>query len=173
MRVLVAEGLTLEPQTTAHADDMFAVLADPALYAFENAPPPSVDWLRARFAMLESRRSPDGSERWLNWVIRLPDSSLAGYVQATLFGNREAYVAYALASTHWGRGVARRAVAAMLREIIEVDGVRTVWAIFKERNVRSRRLLECLSFASAPAEARARHAVESDEVLMLRRIGDA
>jgi hypothetical protein len=55
---------------------MFAVLCDPAIYEFENEPPPSVEWLRARFAKLESRRSPDGEEQWLNWVVRLPSSEL-------------------------------------------------------------------------------------------------
>jgi ribosomal-protein-alanine N-acetyltransferase len=45
-------GLTLEPQTAQHADAMFAVLCDPAIYEFENEPPPSVEWPRARLAKL-------------------------------------------------------------------------------------------------------------------------
>ena len=53
MRTLVAGELSLEPQTAAHAEEMFAVLSDPAIYAFENAPPRSIDWLRERFARLE------------------------------------------------------------------------------------------------------------------------
>src|SRR5438105_11650934 len=76
-------GFALEPQLPIHAEQMFEVLSDPAIYEYENEPPASVDWLRARFARLESRQSPDGCEKWLNWVIRLPSSELAGYVQAT------------------------------------------------------------------------------------------
>src|SRR5213592_2725081 len=55
-----------------------------SIYEYENEPPPSLEWLRARFTKLESRRSPNGREQWLNWVIRLPTSELIGYVQATL-----------------------------------------------------------------------------------------
>src|SRR5512135_3215864 len=114
MRAIVGDGLTLEPQTAAHAEQMFVVLSDPAIYEYENEAPPSLDWLRERFARLETRRSADGSEQWLNWVIRLPTSELAGYVQATVRANGRAAIAYELSSAFWGRGLARRAVQAML-----------------------------------------------------------
>jgi hypothetical protein len=74
----------LEPQTVAHAEEMFEVLSDPAIYEFENEPPESLEWLRERYRKLETRRSADGTQHWLNWVIRLPTSELAGYVQATV-----------------------------------------------------------------------------------------
>ena len=76
MHVIGTGSLTLEPQTAAHAEEMFAVLSDPAIYEHENEPPLSLEWLRARFAKLESRRSADGQQQWLNWVIRLPSSEL-------------------------------------------------------------------------------------------------
>jgi [ribosomal protein S5]-alanine N-acetyltransferase len=65
-----AGTLVLEPQVGAHAAEMFAVLSDPALYEFENAPPESQAFLERRFSLLESRVSPSGAEHWLNWVIR-------------------------------------------------------------------------------------------------------
>lgn len=77
MRCLVAGEVTLEPQVAAHAEEMFAVLSDPAIYTHENQPPPSLEWLRERFRRLETRRSADGRERWLNWVIRMPSAELA------------------------------------------------------------------------------------------------
>ncbi len=46
MRTIEAGPLTLVPQTRAHAEEMFAVLSDPAIYTYENAPPPSLEWLR-------------------------------------------------------------------------------------------------------------------------------
>src|SRR5437879_10120533 len=55
MHVIETGSLKLEPQTAAHAEQMFAVLSDPAIYEHENEPPPSLEWLRARFAQLESR----------------------------------------------------------------------------------------------------------------------
>ena len=71
MRLIKTSNLTLEPQIAAHAEEMFAVLGDPAIYLYENEPPPSLEWLRDRFTRLETRRSPDGNEQWLNWVIHL------------------------------------------------------------------------------------------------------
>src|SRR5713226_8277805 len=109
MHVIETGSLTLEPQTAAHAEEMFAVLSDPAIYEYENEPPPSLEWLRVRFTRLESRRSADGQQRWLNWVIRLPTSELIGYVQATVFTTGRAAIAYELASRYWGRGLASEA----------------------------------------------------------------
>jgi [ribosomal protein S5]-alanine N-acetyltransferase len=69
VRTLRSGELTLEPQTAAHAHEMFVVLSDPAIYEFENAAPTSETNLSDPFKKLESRKSRDGSERWLNWVI--------------------------------------------------------------------------------------------------------
>src|SRR2546427_1046077 len=106
MRVIQTGCLTLEPQTAVHAEEMFAVLSDPAIYEYENQPPPSLEWLRTRFTKLESRLSANGREQWLNWVIRLPTSELIGYVQATVHPNHRAAIAYDLSSAYWGRGLA-------------------------------------------------------------------
>src|SRR5438034_4274821 len=100
MRVIETGSLTLKPQTAAHAEEMFAVLSDPAIYEYENEPPPSLEWLRGRFTKLESRRSPNGAEQWLNWVIRLPTSELIGYVQATLHPDGSAALAYELSCAY-------------------------------------------------------------------------
>jgi RimJ/RimL family protein N-acetyltransferase len=169
MRALDADGLTLEPQTAGHATEMFAVLCDPALYAHEGEPPPSLEWLRTRFARLETRRSPDGNERWLNWVVRLRSGEAVGYVQATARRDGHAYVAYVIASAHWGRGVARRAVEAMIAELSGRYEVETLWAIYKEHNARSRQLLVRLGFTAVPPESHAGHPVDSGEALMFRR----
>ena len=146
MRAIEAAGVTLEPQTAAHADEMFVVLSDPAIYEYENQPPPSLEWLRARFAKLESRQSPDGAQRWLNWVIRLSTSELIGYVQATVYAEHRADIAYELGSAYWGRGFAQRAVQAMLDELAARYQVREASAVFKRENHRSMRLLQRLGF---------------------------
>ena len=168
MRLIAAEDLTLEPQVAAHADEMFAVLSDPALYEYENEPPASLEWLRTRFTKLESRRSGDGSEQWLNWVIRLPSSEAVGYVQATVHEDGRAAIAYVLGSRHWGRGIASRAVRAMLEELVAQYGVQSFTAELKRENHRSMRLLERLGFQAAPPVLAAGVRVEPDEVLMFR-----
>jgi RimJ/RimL family protein N-acetyltransferase len=168
MRAVRAEGLVLEPQEARHADEMYAVLIDPALYEFERDPPPTLAWLRERFARLESRRSGDGGEEWLNWVIRLPDGNLAGYVQATVARGGSATIAYELASAYWGRGLGRRAVEAMIGELATHHGVRRLSAVLKRDNLRSMRLLERLGFAAASGDPAGDGAIEADELLMRR-----
>lgn len=166
MHVIESASLILEPQTVAHAEEMFAVLSDPAIYEYENEPPPSLEWLRARFARLESRQSPDGQEQWLNWVIRLPTSELAGYVQATVRSNGRVAIAYELSSKYWGRGLASRAVQAMIADLLEHYQVRGLSAVFKRENHRSMRLLERLGFSLASPEEQ----VEPGELRMYRKI---
>jgi len=170
MRTLRCGPLTLEPQMASHADEMFGVLSDPAIYEYENAPPASLDALRARYAKLESRRSGDGRAQWLNWVIRMDGVGLIGYVQATVHANGSAAIAYELASAHWGRGIGRRATGAMIAELTKHYGVTMLFAVAKERNHRSLRLLERLGFWRAGRELLAARGLQPDEALM---VGDA
>ncbi len=162
--------VTLEPQTATHAAEMFAVLSDPRIYEYENAPPASLEWLRTRFEKLESRRSADGREQWLNWVIRVPGTGLVGYVQATVRADGSAGIAYELASAHWGKGLARQAVATMMRELSARYRVTLFTAVAKRANVRSTRLLERLGFTAGGEEMRIRLGVEVDEVMMVRTV---
>jgi RimJ/RimL family protein N-acetyltransferase len=143
---------------------MFGVLSDPAIYEFENSPPESATWLVGRFARLESRVSPDGTERWLNWVIRLPTGALAGYVQATIARDGSASIAYELASKFWRQGIGSAAVNGMLDELAVTYGVRTFVATLKERNHRSLALLRKLGFARAGAG-------DPDEIVMRKSVG--
>ena len=168
MRTLSAGDLRLEPQVAAHAEAMFVVLRDPAIYEFENEPPWSVDEVRERFAALESRASPNGHEQWLNWVVRLPSGELAGYVQATVYPSGRAAVAYEFASAFWGRGYAGRALDAMFAELVLQHSVSLLSAVLKQANFRSLRLLQRLGFTLASPEEHARREVERDEHLMQR-----
>ena len=170
MRIVDTGGFTLEPQTAAHAEAMFAVLGDPALYEHENEPPPSVEGLRARFGRLASRRSADGREQWLNWVIRLPTGELIGYVQATVRPGGGAAIAYVLSSAYWSRGIAQQAVEAMIAELVEHHEVRSLSAVLKRRNVRSLRLLERLGFAPASPGRDGEDRAEPDELVMRREL---
>ena len=141
--------LALDPQVAAHAVEAFPLLQDPRIYEYENEPPPSEEWLRERYTKLETRRSPDGSEHWLNWTVRLPSGEAIGYVQATVEPAGRAFVAYVLASRWWGQGLAGEAVQAMIDELRASYGVRHIIAVFKRRNGRSRGLLVRLGFQPA------------------------
>lgn len=168
MRELTTARLTLIPQQADHAEAMFGVLADPLIYQYENEPPASLEALRERYARLESRCSPDGSEHWLNWVLRLHAGDLIGFVQATV-GPRpgHAWVAYELASAWWGHGLAQEAVRAMLHELAVAHGVREFSAVLKQANLRSVRLLQRLGFSPARPEDEG-STIDPDECLMRR-----
>jgi RimJ/RimL family protein N-acetyltransferase len=161
----VGGNLRLEPQVATHAPEMFQVLSDPAIYEFENAPPESFDWLETRFRKLEARRSADGAEQWLNWVIRMPSGRLAGYVQASVLAEPVAYVAYELGSEFWRQGIGSAAVGAVLRELRDRYGVRTFLAVLKARNFRSAALLRRLGFTDVPPPGLAPVEIAADEIV--------
>jgi Acetyltransferase (GNAT) domain len=102
-------GLTmLRPLTADHADALFPVLRDVHLWRFtEQEPPKTLAGLRERYQRLESRRSPDGQELWLNWALeRREDDRPVGLVQATVpILQSYADIAYVLGRAFWGRGL--------------------------------------------------------------------
>lgn len=170
MEVLNAQGLVLEPLRAAHADELYAVLAEPALYRHIGHPPPgSVEVLREVYRGLESRRSPDGREAWLNWVVRDAATHAAlGYVQATVLARGRAWVAYVIGSAHQGRGLATRATQAMMAHLREAHGVNRFLASVEQDNTPSIRLLERLGFRPATPIEAAAHRLEATERLFLR-----
>jgi [ribosomal protein S5]-alanine N-acetyltransferase len=168
MRRLCAALCTLEPQVEAHATEMFEVLSDPAIYQFEGEAPPSLEALAAGFARKEGRRSPDGTEIWLNWVVRQPSGEAAGYVQATVMPGGHAYVGYEFASRFWRRGIATDALATVFAELASAYGVQRLVALLKSANYRSLALLRKLGFAEAARDEWARYEPEPDELVMLR-----
>ena len=171
MQTISAPPLLLEPLAVHHAHEMFSVLSDPAIYEFENEPPASEEALSRRYAILEGRRSRDGTQTWLNWVIRLQGGEPAGYVQATVLESGAALVAYELASRHWRQGIGSAAVAAMLVELQVNYAVNLYVAILKSRNYRSVALLRKLGFEPASAEQVATFGAESDELVMVKPVG--
>ena len=151
---------------------MFRVLSDPAIYEFENEPPMSEEWLVRRYELLESRASPDGTEVWLNWVVRLPTGELAGYVQATVLASGTSCVAYELNSRYWRQGIGSSAVTAMLEELHSTYSVHTFVAVFKTANHRSIALLRRLAFSPASQSQAAKFCPEADEQVMIKTVGD-
>ena len=157
----------------AHAHEMFRVLGDPAIYEFESEPPRSEEWLARRYELLERRSSSDGTERWLNWVVRLPSGELAGYVQATVLASGASHVAYELNSRYWRQGIGSSAVGAMLEELSSTYAVHTFVAILKTANYRSMALLKRLGFSPAAQPQAAEFRAETDESVMIKTRGVA
>ena len=155
MQALHTPRLLLEPLCRAHAPAMFPLLQDPTIYTYiDHGPPPSLEHLDGVYARLEARRSPDGREQWLNWIVFAagdPAQPL-GLVQATVLPAGRAWVAYELAAAHRGHGYAREAVQAMLAELAASFGVQRFQATVEAANERSIHLLRQLGFRESPPE---------------------
>lgn len=121
--------LLLEPLGVEHAQEMAAVLGDPALHAFIGGVPYDEPGLRARYARLLAG-SGDPAVSWWNWVVRLrTEDRLTGTVQATVAWDTPdgtvAEVAWVVGTAWQGRGVASEAAAALVARLaaLPVDRV--------------------------------------------------
>jgi len=169
MHTLIAGDLLLEPLTAAHADEMFIVLSDAEIYGYlDYGPPSSAAQLRERYSRLEARQSPDGSQAWLNWIVRTPGAAPLGYVQATVIQPRTAWIAYVFSSRHWGRGHAFNAVGATMEHLQSAHGVNRFLATVEVENHRSIVLLARLGFGPAAPDQANQHQLSASERLFVR-----
>lgn len=122
---LVTARLVLEPLRVAHAVAMVGVLADPMLYRFIGGEPPGIQQLTARYERQVIGLSPDGSERWLNWIVADGAGVALGFVQATVTSapSTTAEIAWLVATSQQGRGIATEATTAMTAWLTDVAGV--------------------------------------------------
>ena len=137
------ERLDLEPVTVHHAAKLAPLLNDAALHEFTGGAPLGPAALAARYALLAARRSPDGSQLWGNWVIRVRGTgAAAGTLQATLPaggpGAGPAEVAWVLARRYQGRGYAAEAARSLVAALQQAGW--TVMAHIHPRHLASQRV---------------------------------
>ena len=122
---ITAASLILFPLKIEDAADLAQALDDPELHRFIGGQPASVEELRARFTSQVVGHSPDGSEGWLNWVVRDATSLEAiGTVQTTLTRQPEdlvAEVSWVVATPWQGKGRAKAAAGALVTWLWEQD----------------------------------------------------
>jgi len=132
--------LILRPRTLDDAEALHAAFADVELMRYWSGPPhASVEETRADLA----RDAPE----WRRWAITLKgDDTAIGVVAA---GEKRqgnvTEIGYLLVRDHWGRGIAREAVSAVIDRIF-AEGQRRVFADTDPDNGPSRALLERLGF---------------------------
>lgn len=138
--VLVTDRLRLRPRAPNDAEAMFPTLSDPELMTW---------WSRAPFTSVEELRA--DLERtdaaWRRWAITLADDDRAiGFVAA---GEKRqggvSEIGYVLAREHWGGGIAREAVSAVIDQLF-AEGQRRVFADTDPENTASIALVERLGF---------------------------
>jgi RimJ/RimL family protein N-acetyltransferase len=129
-RAVSTGRLDLLPLRVEHAEEMAAVLSDPALHTFIGGTPDTPQALCSRYRRMTAG-SPDPAVSWLNWVIRLRDEScLAGTVQATVGPSGHvpvAEIAWVVGTPWQGRGIATEAARGLVAWLGR-QSVRTVIA---------------------------------------------
>ena len=129
-RPISTARLDLLPLRVEHADEMAAVLSDPALHTFTGGAPDTPQALRSRYERLTAG-SPEPSVSWLNWVVRLREEArLTGTVQATVGPSDEgpvAEIAWVVGTTWQGRGIASEAARGLVGWLVRLP-IRTVIA---------------------------------------------
>jgi RimJ/RimL family protein N-acetyltransferase len=134
----------LAPLCASDADELVGLLAESDLRVWLRAR--DLEQLRRRFEGWEVRRSPDGREAWLNWVVRSREDGRAlGWTQATV-AKGAALVAYAMLPEERRRGYAAEALRAMIAELREQHGVIFFEAHIEETNVGSQRVAGAAGF---------------------------
>lgn len=138
--VLETPRLILRPRRIEDAEALHPAFADPELMTYWSGPP-HADAAQTRAEL--ARHSPE----WRAWAItRKGDDTAIGFVAAG--EKRQGNVTelgYMLAREHWGGGIAREALSAVIDQVF-AEGQRRVFADTDPDNAASRALLERLGF---------------------------
>ena len=146
--------LDLQPLEVAHARELSELLDDPRLHTFIGGTPANEQELTERYRHQVVGRSPDGSQRWLNWVLRRrQDDQVVGTVQATIAshdGLLVADVAWVVATAYQGQGYATEAAASMV-QWLRARGVDLVRAYIRPEHRASQGVARALGLARTGA----------------------
>ncbi len=140
------DGARLRPLRVADAAAPYAYLRDPAVTELTSYPVVSASLVEAMIERSLSRWAAGELSRW--GIVLQHDDQLVGtcgfneYSQA----HRWAELAYELAQAHWGKGLMRQAVAAVLQWAFRQDRVDRVHAFVRVDNRRSWGLLQRSGF---------------------------
>ncbi|HEY6380132.1 MAG TPA: GNAT family N-acetyltransferase [Candidatus Dormibacteraeota bacterium] len=108
--------LRLVPVTPADAEEMFVILNDQRLHRHIGGLPPAQAELAERYRALSARRSADGREVLLTWLVRLvPLGEAIGEVRAAVTDEGVACIGCTVGHRYWGHGFAGEALVAMAR----------------------------------------------------------
>ena len=140
------DGARLRPLRMADADALYAYLRDPVVTELTSYPVVSIPMVEA---MIERSLSRWAAGELSKWGVALQhDDQLVGTCGYNDYSqvHRWAELAFDLAQPHWGKGLMRQAVAAVVQWTYRQDQVDRVHAFVRVDNRRSGRLLERSGF---------------------------
>lgn len=140
------DGARLRPLRMADADALYAYLRDPVVTELTSYPVISEPMVQAMIERSLSRWAAGELSKW--GVTLQPGDQLVGTCGFNEWSqvHRWAELAFDLAPAHWGKGLMRQAVAAVLQWAYGQDQVNRVHAFVRVDNRRSRRFLERSGF---------------------------
>ncbi len=143
--------MTYEWLEESHADTLSGRFLDDRIYTYLPANPRrSVEDLRSWFRRISVGGPDDGSEGWLNWVLRETETGVyVGWIQATVYPPDTAGIAYVVFPEFQGSGYATEGCRALLGHLATRCGVRRAFAEIDTRNAPSIRLAVRLGFRCA------------------------
>lgn len=140
------DGVRLRPLRAADADALYAYLRDPAVTELTSYPVVTLPLARSIIERSQGRWAAGELSKW--GIALRDDDRLVGTCGFNEWSpvHRWAELAYDLAQAHWGKGLMRRVVAAVLEWTFAQDRVDRVHAFVRVDNRRSGRLLERCGF---------------------------
>src|SRR5262245_63703360 len=140
------DGARLRPLRMADTATLYACLRDPVVTELTSYPVASVPMVEAMIERSLSRWAAGELSRW--GVALQQDDRLIGTCGFNEWSqvHRRAELAFDLAQAHWGKGLMRQAVAAVLQWTFRQDQVDRVHAYVRVDNKRSQGLLERSGF---------------------------
>jgi RimJ/RimL family protein N-acetyltransferase len=103
-------------------------------------------------------------ERWLNYAVRR-DGVVIGWLEATVYDDGWAEIAYVFGVAYWGHGYASEGVSWLLDQLGD-----EVWAAVHPDNARSIALLVRLGFVQRDAPARPLGSYDPGDLVFERRV---
>jgi [ribosomal protein S5]-alanine N-acetyltransferase len=140
------DGVRLRPLRVTDADALYAYLRDPAVTELTSYPVVTVPLVES---MIERSLNRWGAGELSKWGVALQhDDRVVGTCGFNEWSpaHRWAELAFDLAQAHWGKGLMRQAVAAVLQWAFQRNQVDRVHAFVRVDNTRSQRLLERAAF---------------------------
>jgi RimJ/RimL family protein N-acetyltransferase len=140
------DGARLRPLRPADAEALYAYLRDPAVTELTSYPAITLPMVQAMIDRCQSRWAAGELSKW--GVVLPHDDRLVGTCGFNEWSpvHRWAELAFDLAQAHWGKGLMRQAVAAVLQWTFQQDQIDRVHAYVRTDNARSQRLLERSGF---------------------------
>lgn len=145
---LKTSRLNVRPLVGSDAEAAFAPLQNDAVYQWISMDKPDdMDRLCARWARLETRLSPDGTEAWPTWAITTSEhGTMIGRVDAVIDNAQMCTnFGYYLFPHFWGHGFATEAVKATADHLLQ-QGLRRLVATVTVGNLSSGRVLQKAGF---------------------------